>query len=479
MAKDKMQSSGLPEKREPDGLAGAQGKDFSGFDFLDISIEGQNFFESIFNGCLFDGIRASQSVFQHAEFTETRLSNCVFEDTSFDHSDFVLTSVSGSEFVRCSFQNAEWRDADFDGVKFRQCIFRNTTTSLARFRLCSFDDASAASFVGASKRFSLFSETSFRLPHQYLSFLRNNFGIRSQESSSAVASEVQDPFFQLSIMYYTGTLTVEKFYHLILDILSRITAGDAGTQRLRIRYMSGICKLLLDADFLSVFAIQLLESELTRIAALIKDPDQALEMISLILPLRVALRERVMAVENEVSELSEILPSKLRLQLEFENTYQRDSIDEYMNQMAAYCGLSNNNVTVEGIRPGSTFAEVVITAATFIPDLVRFLKYSLSLATVTLLQMGKLRDAYRSLTSGSAKPAKAVKAVKTAKATKSISQLGGRARKGRKELLSESVAKEITGNKLDSAKPVEIFVDTAGERVLIVGGKARVTISII
>src|ERR1041385_2113273 len=102
MAKDKMQSSELPEKREPDGLAGAQGKDFSGFDFLDISIEGQNFFESIFNGCFFNDIRASQSVFQHAEFTETRLSNCVFEDTSFDHSDFVLTSVSGSEFVRCS-----------------------------------------------------------------------------------------------------------------------------------------------------------------------------------------------------------------------------------------------------------------------------------------------------------------------------------------------------------------------------------------
>jgi hypothetical protein len=69
--------------------------------------------------------------------------------------------------------------------------------------------------------------------------------------------------------------------------------------------------------------------------------------------------------------------------------------------------------------------------------------------------------------------------VKGAKARKSISSSSGRDRKGQKELLSESVVKEIAGEKLESAKPVEVFVDTAGERVLVVSGKVRVIISVI
>jgi hypothetical protein len=471
MVKEKTEPSGLPEKRGTDQLAGAQGKDFSGLEFLELSLEGQNFFESIFNGCLLEGVRASQSIFQHAEFTETKLSNCIFEDTSFDHSDFVLTSISGTEFIRCSFQNAEWRDAEFDKVTFRQCIFRNTTTSLTRFRHCSFDDSSAASFVGASKRFSLISQTIFRLPLQYIHFLRHNFGIKSHETPAAAASGLQDPLFKLSLMYYSGDLTPQQFYHLILEALSQMAENNQGPKRLRTRYISGICKLLLEEQFLSVFAIQLLESELSKIASAAQDGDQALELIGLILPLRVALRERVMAVDEEVSEFLEFPPSKLRLQFDFEETYQLEVIDEYMEQLAAYCGLSRNAVTIGSIRPGSTFVEAVIAAAVFVPDIVRFIKYSLSFVTVSLTQTVKIRDAYRNLTSGKTKPAK------TLKASKSISQSGTRARKSQKGMPSVSIAKEITGDKLESAKPVEIFVDMAREKVLVVGGKVRVTIS--
>jgi uncharacterized protein YjbI with pentapeptide repeats len=205
----KKSTSNLPAKPQAEGLAGVQGKDFSGLDFVDISVDGQNFFESIFNGGEFREVRATQSIFQHTEFTEANLSNCVFEDTSFDHSDFVLTTISGSEFARCSFQNAEWRDTTFEGVSFRQCIFRNTTTSLAHFTRCSFDDASASSFIGRSKRFSIFSESNFRLPNQHIDFLRTNLGIRSQEPFSAAKFGDQDPLFNLSLLFYTDELRTE------------------------------------------------------------------------------------------------------------------------------------------------------------------------------------------------------------------------------------------------------------------------------
>jgi hypothetical protein len=228
-----------------------------------------------------------------------------------------------------------------------------------------------------------------------------------------------------------------------------------------------------------VFAIQFLETELSQIVSIVQDQNLSLELIGLLLTIRVTLRERIMAIEVEVSEFQKLAPSRLRLKLELENTYQRASIEEYITQLAAFCGLSRNDVIVESVRPGSTFAEVAVAVVAFVPDIVRFVKYSLSFATVTLLQIGKLRDAYKSLTTSGQKSAKAVKAAKPAKAAKTVARSGRSARKSGNELQLTSVAKEIAGDKLDSARPVEIFVDTVGERVLIVGGKARVTISVV
>lgn len=469
MPRKKISTSNLPAKSQPEGLAGVQGKDFSGLDFVDISVDGQNFFESIFNGCEFRDVRATQSIFQHTEFTEASLSNCVFEDTSFDHSDFVLTTISGSEFVRCSFQNAEWRDATFEDVSFRQCIFRNTTTSLAHFTRCSFDDASASSFIGRSKRFSIFSGTKFRLPYQHIDFLRTNFGIRSQEPFSAARFGAQDPLFSLSLLFYAGELRSEGLYHLILDRLSEIASNSASAHRLTLRYISDICRVCVQENLLSVFAIQLLDEELSRVAALMRRQEQALELISLILTLRVALRERISNVEEEVSSFSDLPPSRLRLQMEFENTYDRESIDEYANQMATYCRLSRDKVVLESVREGSTIAELFVAASAFVPDVFRFIKYSLSFATISLVQARKLREAYTHLASDSPKPRKAATQIARSKSRSAK----------KREQPSGIVTNEIIGARSDDTKPIEIFVDAVRERVLVVDGRVRVTISMV
>ena len=82
-------------------LKDVQSKDLSGLEFLPAEIPGGNFFESIFNGCRIRKLQARQSVFQHTEFTEASITNCLFEDTSFDHSDFVLATVNNTVFTRC------------------------------------------------------------------------------------------------------------------------------------------------------------------------------------------------------------------------------------------------------------------------------------------------------------------------------------------------------------------------------------------
>lgn len=476
MSNGKITNIALPERRQTSGLVGAQGKDFSGLDFVELGIEGQNFFESIFNGCLFENLRASQSVFQHAEFTEAKLSNCTFEDTSFDHSDFVLSDINRTEFARCSFQNAEWRDTVFDNVSFRQCIFRNTTTSLAQFVNCSFDAASAASFVGVSKRFSLYSQTEFFLPRQHIDFLRFNFGIRAPDAVVAGTHIDEDPFFQLSLYRYSGELSSQRFYELILKGLSRTINDSTTPYRLRMGYLRGICKVVLDENLLSVFSIQLLEDELSRMVALFKDRDQILELMGLILTLRVALRAKVEGVEEEVSDLQDTTRSRLRVRMEFENTYASSVIEDYAAQLATYCGISQGQVVIEKVLQGSTVAEIVVTAAAFIPDVLRFVKYSMSFATVTLVQAGKLRDAYRMVKGAETKPAKAIRTLRR-------KELGSKSRvrpaTRPKSPSSEIAAKNLLSTMSEDTKPIEIFVDRVKERVLIVDGKVRVAISVI
>ena len=398
------------KKQLGNDLIGAQGKDFSGMDFRDLSIQGQNFFESMFNGCFFSGVQASQSIFQHAEFTETHFSGCVFEGTSFDHSDFVLANFKNCQFVSCSFQNGEWRDTVFDGVQFLQCIFRNTTTSLAHFIRCSLDDSSAASFVGSSKRFSLFSGTEFRLPHEHVDFLQTNFGLLSAtELPGAFTAESDNPFFELALRRYAGTLTSKQFYHLLLRALCELIATQGAPNRLRLRYLSEICKLCMDEQFLSVFAIQLLENAFSQKASLIDDRDQVLELLSLVLALRVGLRERVAGVDEQLSDIPRLPSSEVRLKLEFDHTYTRTTIEDYMDQMASYCRLPKKQILIEGIRPGSTIVDILITGSAYVGDLFRFLKYSLSLATVTVNQADKLKKAYSGLTKVSKKKADVAK----------------------------------------------------------------------
>jgi len=284
-------------------LAGAQGKDFSGSDFSELVIDGQNFFESIFNGCVFKNTKASQSVFQHTEFTEAKFLRCDFKDSSFDHSDFVLSEIRNCEFSSCSFQNAEWRDSLFFDVRFRQCIFRNTTTSLAQFFNCSFDAASAASYVGASKRFSLYSETEFFLPAEHINFLQLNFGIQSHSVPPSAASIYEnDPFFALSLARYYRVLNAERFCMLLLEVVSKSVSEQGIPYRLRMGYIKGICKVMLEERFLSVFAMKFLENKLLSIASILTQRDLVLEVMGVLFALRVAMHDRMESIEEEIHE---------------------------------------------------------------------------------------------------------------------------------------------------------------------------------
>jgi len=444
-------------------LADAQGKDLSGSEFVGVVLNRRNCFESIFNGCVFTGVHANQSIFQHAEFTETTFRNCTFEDSSFDHSDFVLASFSNCRFARCSFQNAEWRQSEFSSSVFEQCIFRNTTTSLVQFLACHFDDPSSLNFIGNSKRYSLFSGGSFHLPHSEVAFLRTNFGLVADASENVAGLEpVNDPLFQISRERYHRALTPLNLYRLALRAISDLGGNDANPMLLRFQYVTGICRLLLHEDFFSVFSIKALEKALSEEASRLRSQDQMLELFNILLTFRLGLRQRVNAIEDELTKCPSRPSLALKVFLEFEETFSRPQIDEYLALLAQYCAIANSSIDLRRFEQGSTFVEFVLGSKTLLVEVLRFLKYSMPIVTCTLKEAGKSRKAFAELKSP--KPELVRRAKKQ------------RRRQSRTETLSQSVVSEITGTNLQESAQIEVFVDKAKERVLVVGGKVKVTI---
>jgi hypothetical protein len=447
-------------------LRGVKGKDLSCHEFTGKSIAGQNFLESIFNGCVFANIQVSKSIFRHAEFTETSFSDCNFKDTSFDHSDFVLTVIQRCRFVRCSFENAEWRDTIFENVSFQECVFRNTTTSLTEFINCSFDSNSSLSFVGSSKRFSLFSGCQFYLSTTQTEFLRTNFGIVALGPGNSPPIKMDDPLYEMSLARYNGKLTSAQFCQLLLTALSKLTKDDTQPHRLRLQYISGICKILLRDNFLSIFSMEIMEKEFSERTRFIQNRDQALQLFSLILTLRITLRERIFVVESELALLPPIVPHQFNMHMECCRTFELKSIEEYLRLMADYCGVPATGVSIKGFRQGSTIVDFIVSTPTSLVSVLRFLKYSLSMVTITLNETNKLRKACAALQPKSRQ-----------RESIATDRISGKAKLTRnKERPAESIANEIMGSRPVESRSMEIFVDKAKDKVLIIDGKVRITI---
>jgi hypothetical protein len=227
----------------------------------------------------------------------------------------------------------------------------------------------------------------------------------------------------------------------------RIFRDPPTAQRLRLRYLVEICMTLTRENQLSVFALQLLDEELSRSALRIKDRDHALQFFGLLMSLRVALRESLGAIEADLRELPALVTPNIVLNFEFENTYERTAADDYLGQLTAFCGNRRSDVVVREFRQGSTPIEAILKAAAPLLDVVRFIRCSLSLATVTVKQGTKLKKEFVKLR-GERDRKKSRRRRASPKSTQAI-----------------AATQATVGARMDEAKPVEIFVERTGSRV--------------
>jgi hypothetical protein len=264
-------------------------------------------------------------------------------------------------------------------------------------------------------------------------------------------------------------MTSGNLYELIVKALVETTKPGHVPQRLRMKYLSEICRTCLEEGILSVLAIQLFESTLSRSASCVQDRNHALELLSLLLTFRASLRESVTSIEQEIASIPQMLTRDLRIRMEFDASYGRASVEDYLRQMATYCHLASESIIIESLQSGSTIVEALIAGVAQVPEIVRFIRYSLSLATVTVRQAGKLRKEYSRLGKPSANRRKVARVVAGSRSV---------GKRRRLEPSMENVTKEIVGVKLENAKSIEVFVDSMNDRVLVVDGRVRVTISL-
>jgi hypothetical protein len=213
--------------------------------------------------------------------------------------------------------------------------------------------------------------------------------------------------------------------------------------------------------------MQLLERRLSEEAHVISDRSHLLEIFGLIVTINAAINERISEIDRESSDLKQIGPSSLRINIAFERNYDRESVQQYAHQLADYCGIGGEGIRIDNFRTGSTLADFLITAPALVLDVFRFLRYSLPLATVSLIQAKKLKAAVTDLS----KPAAATKTVRRSRGRKKASG----ASKRELSLSKNSVMGAVLS---EEAAQIQIHVDAVKEQVLLVDGKVRITISL-
>jgi hypothetical protein len=217
---------------------------------------------------------------------------------------------------------------------------------------------------------------------------------------------------------------------------------------------------------LSIFAIQIMEKAFCQTARFVQNRDQALHVFSLILNLRAELEARLAAVERELAAVPSIVAEALTVYMQFERTFERDATDQYLSLLGSYCDIVESNIVVRAFKQGSTTVDFIILTAASLAGILRFLKCSLSLATITLKETTKLRKAYNALKDASPSEPNTLKRPRTT----------GRRRNAIPS--SDSISRAIIGPKADEARSLEIFVDKAKEKVLVVDGRVTITICV-
>lgn len=446
-----------------------RGADLSGTDLDGLKARDYNFFEAIFNGCRIERWRVAESVFQHAEFSETSFRDCTFEESSFDHSDFVSSTIENCSFIRCTFQNAEWRDAIFIGVKFRQCVFRNTTSSLARFVDCDFDRSSSSSFVSPSKRFNLFSDTKFHLEAENIDFLRTSFGIVGDEPVSSHA--IDDPLFSLSVERYNRDLRPATAVRKVLAALEPLIAAQPLPSPFRLRYALAIARQLIDERELSLLAVKYFHDQMQVLLNAVRDSSVLLEVLGFIATLRISIAEQLAAIDRLMSNVDPE-GTVTRCELTFALDFPRHSLDDFVDTLAVFSNIENHNLSLRTYYIASTFAEIVLAATAPILTFLRFLHAALANAEVIVKDVKKLKqDSTGNDLAGTALvPSRRPAVVQPRRKSPATRQ---RSKASTKLSVDPAVAlrSEPVG-----ADDIQVVVRVAREKVLAVGGPVRVVV---
>jgi hypothetical protein len=346
-----------------DLLNSKEENDYSGKDFIDckaIHKESVSFDHSFFKGCTFKSVEIHNSTFRHIEFDESYFSdNSTFINCDFKSSDLIYNYFDDVVFENCSFRNGEWRESVFKNVTFINCDFTSTTINLCQFEECSFDNTSAESFHGSSKTFNIFFKTEFKLYD--INFLEYNFGIKGPTSiSQKPKTNIINPFFELSLLYFSNQLTNSVFIDKIMDLLELFHNTKSRNFQAKIKFISNLVVNITSKQF-SVVQMQYLYYELKRSVQYIENQLLLMEILKIVTSLGTEITKQVEYIKSSYKDLEFKTNDKYIIDLRFENSYTQEQMNNFVLSLCDYISISPSQVEILEYSQGSTIFKFAIS----------------------------------------------------------------------------------------------------------------------
>lgn len=350
--------------------------DFSGLSIANERLDRRNMSYGLYNGCTFERLEVLGSDLSGSEFCETEMRGCTFEDCTFQSSDLIEARVSDCAFRRCSFKDGEWRESAFDGCRFEDCTFVYTTMALCTYAACSFDAPSSGSFVGPSKRYNVFLDTSVMLGEDEHYFLDKNIGIVGQDAGTFEPMEGQDPFTVLSVRMFLNDARAVDIVQAAINAVERISAKDTASAYTRLKYVVLATKKFVEARRLSLASTLYLSDRLVATSHQSSRHDIGMEVASLVIFCRQHVLEEMEAIRAEMDRCESVsLPPGSHGALYCETSYDEVSAKALLSAVERMMDAERGSVQVTAVTRGSTLIEFVVAAPVTAADWFKAVAY--------------------------------------------------------------------------------------------------------
>ena len=374
------------------------GNDFSGMSFQRVSMRNQRRENGFFNGVDFIETEIVGVNLSHCELSEAFMCKCFISSTDFSSSDFIDSTFENCEFIDCNFSTGEWRSANFRTCSFNTCNFDRTTIALTGFYDCSFDETSMRTMMHRAVALNVFSSCDFHCPAGDDIFSSRNFGVPcALQNSTSVIHSAGMSLEQLCLLRNLEKMKVTDLLDAV-RVAFDVLRNDGRRRASTFKFIILIVRVVAAERRISPTSLILMENFIASFASGVDDAEVFNIAMTLVIEIRSILFE--IGATETIIEHEAVEDAVQRLQLKFNETFDRDAIDLLVDSILTVGYFSSDAIRIEKLENGSTYVEAATATFMSLGPLLVALNFTLRQATITVERIGQMNKAARKAIGG-------------------------------------------------------------------------------